>query len=59
MTNFSEGIKNLYKDESGDIVQTSVIIGILVVLAVAALTLLRQPITSLFNRLTNSINQIQ
>jgi len=54
-----ESIKKLYKDESGDIVQTSVIIGILVVLAVGALTLLRQPITSLFQRLTTNINQIR
>ncbi len=53
------GVKNLYKDESGDIVQTGVIMGILVLLAIAALTILKEPITNLFYRLTGEIDAIE
>lgn len=48
-------VKNLINDEKGDIVQTSVIIGILAILAIAVLTMLRGPITDIFNKIKEGL----
>lgn len=42
-------VKEVLSNERGDIVQTSVIIGILAILAIAVLTMLKTPITNVFN----------
>lgn len=48
-------IKSMMKEERGDIVQTSVIIGILAILAIAVLTMLRDPITNVFNSIKDGL----
>lgn len=48
-------VKGFMSDEKGDIVQTSVILGILAILAIAVLTLLKAPITAVFNKIVTAL----
>lgn len=48
-------VKDFFNDERGDIVQTSVIIGILAILAIAVLTMLKAPITNIFNAIKSGL----
>lgn len=48
-------VKSFIKDEKGDIVQTSVIIGILAILAIVVLTTLKEPITNVFNKIKEGL----
>lgn len=50
-----EKIIPFLKNERGDIVQTSIIIGILAILAFAVLVLLRDPITGVFDRIKEQL----
>lgn len=50
-----EKIIPFLKNEKGDIVQTSIIIGILAILAFAVLVLLRDPITGVFDRIKEQL----
>lgn len=44
-----------HKDESGDIVQTAIILGILALLAFFVLNMLREPIKNVFNNIKTQI----
>lgn len=50
-----EKIVPFLKNEKGDIVQTSIIIGILAILAFAVLVLLREPISDVFDRIKEQL----
>lgn len=47
--------KTMMNEERGDIVQTGVIIGILLVIAIAAFTLLRPQIEAAFTKIGNTL----
>lgn len=55
LKNFVEKIKRFHKDEGGDIVQTAIIIGVLALVAIAALTILREPIETAFKNIRDSV----
>lgn len=56
MRNLVNKIKAFHNDERGaDIVQTAIIIGVLALVAIAALTILRQPIINAFNNIRDAI----
>lgn len=48
-------LKKFHQDESGDIVQTAIIIGVLALIAIAALTILRDPIRNAFNNIKSAV----
>lgn len=48
-------LKKFHEDESGDIVQTAIIIGVLALIAIAALTILRDPIRNAFNNIKSAV----
>ena len=51
-------VKEFLNNERGDIVQTAVIIGILAILAIAVLTMLKAPITSVFNKIKDALSKM-
>lgn len=55
MRRLLEAVKAFHQDEKGDIVQTAIIIGVLALIAVAALTMLRQPIKNAFNNIKAAV----
>lgn len=50
-----QSILTFHRDENGDIVQTAIIIGVLALVAIAALTLLRQPIRTAFDNIRGAV----
>lgn len=48
-------LREMMEDKRGDIVQTSVIIGILAILSIAVLTMMRTPITNVFNKIKSGL----
>jgi len=49
--------KDLYKDESGDILQVGIVMGILAVIAVGALVYMGPKIKSMFNKSGSALDQ--
>lgn len=54
-TKVNTKVNTFLNDEKGDIVQTSVIIGILAILSIAVLTMLKTPITNVFNSIKTGL----
>lgn len=52
-----ELIKKFHKDESGDIVQTGIIIALFAVVAVGAVMFLGNKVTALFNKTGSEIDK--
>ena len=54
--NVKKEIKKFHENESGDIVQTGIILGILAVLAVGALTFLKPYIKGMFEKAADTLD---
>lgn len=57
MKGLLENIKKFHKDEDGDIVQVSIIIGIFAVIAIGALMFLGPKVKAMFDRAGESLDE--
>ena len=50
-------VKSFHQDESGDIVQTGIVIGLFAVIAVGAVLFLKTPIENMFRKGSDALNE--